>query len=295
MIMLPQNMMIFSTSVNFLNLFKYEYLILYLIQAERKEKLEKLHNEQLKAEEVLEKVSRRSKKKAILDKQKDNAELTKESDTSKNTINGKGEKKGGESTGNMDINGEVKDSDSETSSRESSVEKEIDESTDSENIVSEKDSLENDKIKNTGVESETSDSLFESKEKSASDRIDAKEDSNSLNEEPDNRNSEDTVDSSQNGPFSTETTKCDQAHYSFLSDKDESVNRNIVSGFKVIKIEDADNGLFEVNVSAACLKVCINPFIISGFCYSATCTGSFLRHTRYVHFTDCSPKPIYKS
>lgn len=39
-----------------------------------------------------------------------------------------------------------------------------------------------------------------------------------------------------------------------LSEKDLTANKNIVSGFKVIKIEDQDNGLFEVNVSAACLK-----------------------------------------
>lgn len=257
--------------------------------------MEKLHNEQLKAEEDSEKVSRKSKKKAILDKQKDDVELAKESDIGKNeTIDGKGKKKGGEITRNLDMNEEVKDTDSETSSRESSVEKEIDESTDSEKIVSEKDSLENTKIKNTGVESETSGSSFESMEKSASDKYVVEESSNNLNEDLDNVKSEDTVDSSQNRPFSTETTKCDQAHYSFLSDKDETVNKNIVSGFKVIKIEDADNGLFEVNVSAACLKVCINSFIPGGFCYTATQTSIYLRHACYVHITDSPPKTIYK-
>lgn len=52
---------------------------------------------------------------------------------------------------------------------------------------------------------------------------------------------------------------------SLLSEKDITPCKNVVSGFKVIKIEDQENNLYEVNVSAACVKVSHIKFLIYHF------------------------------
>lgn len=74
-------------------------------------------------------------------------------------------------------------------------------------------------------------------------------------ESRDNIDHEDIPHASENGSYIDEAAKHEFVKYSFLSDKDIAPTKNIVAGFKVIKIEDQENGFFEVNVSAACLKV----------------------------------------
>ncbi|XP_053377754.1 calponin homology domain-containing protein DDB_G0272472-like isoform X2 [Mercenaria mercenaria] len=232
-----------------------------LEEAERKEKLEKLHNEQIKAEEEKQKVFKKTKRKASPEKKTgDSEKLDKDTKNVLNEKDDKADKKRNtkEIESDTNVNGKEKDSENETVSRESSVEKELGSTDGTE--------------KDTETEDSERDSIAKSDDEKEPLKSDAKDNSDGPNEKGDLRgNIKDTTSgdakegkdigksgeadhSLQKDVFNEETTKSDHTHYSFLSDKDLTANKNIVSGFKVIKIEDADNGLFEVNVSAACLK-----------------------------------------
>jgi hypothetical protein len=227
------------------SLYTLKFYVNLLFQAERKDKLEKLHTEQLKAEEKKQKAIKKSSRKSSPEKMicdtdkndKDSEKNDDETDTGKVT-----KRKMSDSENESKVN--EHESDSGISSTESSAEKEPTEG-------------------KNDTETEDSDNSNTAKDKESENKIDSdgpNEKGDAHENEPDivKKEQDDVEDgdkSSKNDVFINETAKCDHSHVSFLGEKEQPSSKNSVSGFKVIKIEDSDNGLFEVNVSAACLKV----------------------------------------